>query len=186
MIRNGMFVSALAASAVLVASPVQASMNFGAISGIINQLRDNSSFSNNDFSFAINNGGRSQHLFTGVTGLRQFSDLAGFNSWANPNGSNWSGNSNGYNFTYSVLPSYFGNQSSGNSSSSSSGYTFTYTVLPTYFGHQTGQSADSQPVPAAMSQGAIPEPGTWAMMLLGFGLIGLAMRRHRPASQTLA
>ena len=26
---------------------------------------------------------------------------------------------------------------------------------------------------------AVPEPGTWAMMLLGFGGIGLAMRRRR-------
>lgn len=27
--------------------------------------------------------------------------------------------------------------------------------------------------------GAVPEPGTWAMMLLGFGAIGLAFRRSR-------
>ena len=26
---------------------------------------------------------------------------------------------------------------------------------------------------------AIPEPGTWALMLLGFGAMGLAMRRNR-------
>jgi len=26
----------------------------------------------------------------------------------------------------------------------------------------------------------LPEPGTWAMMLLGFGAIGLVMRRRRP------
>jgi hypothetical protein len=28
-------------------------------------------------------------------------------------------------------------------------------------------------------QGAIPEPGTWAMMLLGFGMVGVATRRRR-------
>jgi len=27
--------------------------------------------------------------------------------------------------------------------------------------------------------GAVPEPATWAMMLLGFGGIGAAMRRRR-------
>ena len=27
--------------------------------------------------------------------------------------------------------------------------------------------------------GAVPEPATWAMMLLGFGGIGMAMRRRR-------
>lgn len=31
----------------------------------------------------------------------------------------------------------------------------------------------------AVSAVAVPEPGTWAMMLLGFGGIGLAMRRRR-------
>ncbi len=29
--------------------------------------------------------------------------------------------------------------------------------------------------------GAVPEPGTWAMMLIGFGAIGLAMRRKNSA-----
>ena len=27
---------------------------------------------------------------------------------------------------------------------------------------------------------AVPEPGTWAMMLLGFGAVGFAVRRRRP------
>jgi hypothetical protein len=27
--------------------------------------------------------------------------------------------------------------------------------------------------------GAVPEPSTWAMMLLGFGAMGMAMRRRR-------
>jgi hypothetical protein len=31
----------------------------------------------------------------------------------------------------------------------------------------------------------VPEPGTWAMMLLGFGGIGMAMRRRRRSSIVL-
>jgi hypothetical protein len=30
--------------------------------------------------------------------------------------------------------------------------------------------------------GAVSEPGTWAMMLLGFGGMGVAMRRRRRTS----
>lgn len=32
-----------------------------------------------------------------------------------------------------------------------------------------------------LSVSNIPEPGTWAMMIAGFGLVGAAMRRRRPA-----
>lgn len=31
--------------------------------------------------------------------------------------------------------------------------------------------------------GAVPEPATWAMMLLGFGAIGVSIRRRRPAQE---
>ena len=34
--------------------------------------------------------------------------------------------------------------------------------------------------------GPIPEPGTWAMMLTGFGIVGFAMRRRSKATGTLA
>jgi hypothetical protein len=33
------------------------------------------------------------------------------------------------------------------------------------------------------ASGAVPEPATWAMMLLGFGLVGGAMRRRKSAAQ---
>jgi hypothetical protein len=33
---------------------------------------------------------------------------------------------------------------------------------------------------------AVPEPGTWAMMLLGFGAVGLTLRRRKPAQTAQA
>lgn len=38
---------------------------------------------------------------------------------------------------------------------------------------------------ALFSTGAVPEPATWAMMLLGFGGIGVAMRRSRRRGSAL-
>lgn len=40
-------------------------------------------------------------------------------------------------------------------------------------------SEDGTPAP---SVGGVPEPATWAMLLAGFGLIGFAARRRRPAT----
>lgn len=34
----------------------------------------------------------------------------------------------------------------------------------------------------SLSNGAVPEPSTWAMMLLGFGAVGFAMRRRKVAT----
>jgi PEP-CTERM motif len=45
-------------------------------------------------------------------------------------------------------------------------------VLATRFGDFRANSAGS------FTTGAVPEPGTWAMMLAGFGLVGLARRRN--------
>ena len=39
-------------------------------------------------------------------------------------------------------------------------------------------SAITGPIPGALAP-AVPEPATWAMMLLGFGAIGMAFRRSR-------
>ena len=36
------------------------------------------------------------------------------------------------------------------------------------------------------NNGAVPEPSTWAMMLMGFGAIGVALRRRRSTNLALA
>ena len=52
----------------------------------------------------------------------------------------------------------------------------------------SGQGSSGAQVFATGGVAAVPEPGTWALMLLGFGAIGAAMRRRRktPAMLQLA
>jgi hypothetical protein len=42
-----------------------------------------------------------------------------------------------------------------------------------------GPTADTLAISVAGAAAAVPEPATWAMMLLGFGGVGLQMRRQR-------
>jgi hypothetical protein len=44
--------------------------------------------------------------------------------------------------------------------------------------------ADFAPDAATFRGGTVPEPATWAMLITGFGLVGGAMRRRRPATAT--
>jgi PEP-CTERM motif len=51
---------------------------------------------------------------------------------------------------------------------------------------QNAQISDFAPQNANLAAAAVPEPGTWAMMLMGFGVIGASMRRRRrPIAQTI-
>lgn len=61
-----------------------------------------------------------------------------------------------------------------------SGTTYTFN-LSSYFPNTPGFSH----ITVFDSAGPVPEPATWAMMLLGFGGIGMAMRRRRKGGQLL-
>jgi hypothetical protein len=49
-------------------------------------------------------------------------------------------------------------------------------------GTQSGSFGGSLAFSAA---NAVPEPGTWAMMLLGFGAMGVSLRRRRKPNQIM-
>lgn len=53
-----------------------------------------------------------------------------------------------------------------------------YDATPGIFSF-TAQGNNLTSFSASAVSAAVPEPGTWAMMLLGFGAIGFAMRRRR-------
>jgi hypothetical protein len=71
--------------------------------------------------------------------------------------------------------------STGSGAAAPYSYTFTYTAFGSFFGYGTpanpapptflGQTPDYSILPVA-------EPGTWAMLIAGFGIVGLAMRRR--------
>ena len=57
-----------------------------------------------------------------------------------------------------------------------------YTVnLDTGLATFTGNTSNALFGITALDVGAVPEPATWAMMILGFGLVGGAMRRRKTA-----
>jgi hypothetical protein len=69
--------------------------------------------------------------------------------------------------------------------------TFTYRFTPTTSGELTLQfgspgTRDYGPLldNVLVTQAAIPEPATWAMLITGFGLVGFAARRRRPVKAT--
>jgi hypothetical protein len=60
----------------------------------------------------------------------------------------------------------------------------TYQVNLTYT--DANQGVHSLDVFAKLGTGAVPEPATWAMMMLGLGMVGGAMRRRRRMAVSLA
>lgn len=60
----------------------------------------------------------------------------------------------------------------------------TYQVNLTYT--DANQGVHSLDIFAKLGTGAVPEPATWAMMMLGLGMIGGAMRRRRRMAVSLA
>ncbi len=67
------------------------------------------------------------------------------------------------------------------------------TLLFAYSGFAQGQADESFGISnvvvtgnAPVTRGAVPEPATWGMMLIGFGAIGATMRRRKAYSGALA
>ena len=64
------------------------------------------------------------------------------------------------------------------------GGAFSLALNDTFFG--TPGTTNVSGTFALISESAVPEPATWAMMLMGFGAAGFAMRRRRSSLRPLA
>jgi hypothetical protein len=97
-----------------------------------------------------------------------------------------------YAFTHSALGSYF-EEGGEKSPYDGGGYKFTHSALDSYFGNDS-HSGSAEPasfmrmsVPedagfaSIQSMTVVPEPASWAMMIVGMGLAGAVMRWARRA-----
>ena len=122
--------------------------------------------------------------FTGLTGPTQFGSggLVNSSTFA---GTSFAINGSGFGDTVVFLPIGY---------TSGSGISSTATWLGQSFaslGITAGQYVyasqnDTVTINIGPVNGAVPEPSTWAMMLLGFGAVGMAVRRGRKRTLLLA
>ncbi len=207
MIRSACIAATLAASTLLSLQSASATTN-NRIELAVNRLHDDARFSGRDFSFAVNRNGSSQLMFKGIAGVRAFNNYGALNDWMQqgvPSQSVYNGG--GYKFTHSVLDSYFTSApqmapvtpaSTTPDMFNGGSYKFTHSVLDSYFdlpaeSQIVAESTLARPAsnerirPMMMQAGPIPEPATWALMIGGFAMAGLALRmRFRRAATPTA
>ena len=204
MIRTACIAATLAASTLLSVQSASATTN-NRIELVVNRLHDDARFSGRDFSFAINRKGSSQLMFKGIAGVRAFNNYGALNGWVQQGAPAQSVfNGGGYQFTHTVLDSYFSSApqlaapvapaSTTPDIFNGGTYKFTHSVLGSYFDLPAEspivaestlvKPASSERIrPMMMQAGPIPEPATWAMMIGGFAMAGLALRmRFRRAA----
>lgn len=209
MIRTACIAATLAVSTMLPQQSALAAVNINnRVETLVTSLRSNASFSGRNFSFAINRNGSSQLMFRGLAGVRAFNNYGVLNDWAKSTTPQDVFAGGGYQFTHSVLDSYFSSSSAPQLTPTpvapastapdmfnGGGYTFTHSVLGSYFDlpAETPIFANSTLATPAdesrirpmmmMISAPIPEPATWALMIGGFAMAGLALRmRFRRAA----
>ena len=138
MIRTACIAATIATSAIVSAQSANAAVNLNArIELLTNILYNDAQFSGRDFSFSVRNGGGSVLLFKGIAGVRGFDNYTALNEWVGGHaGSKGVFQGGSYQFTHSVLDSFFGSASAGSAAPSvfdGGPYKFTHSVLDSYF-----------------------------------------------------
>jgi hypothetical protein len=78
-----------------------------------------------------------------------------------------------------VLGAHFGNNTDSDVNNVTAFWLLDLGSIPTSTVTLSNGAGSSNAQIFATGAGAVPEPGTWAMMLVGFGGMGVAMRRRR-------
>ena len=129
------------------------------------------------------NGGSPQDLYSIQTGLNAIPGYQGTITSAGTNLNISNGNTINFGSAFTGLAFiglHFGNGEGGPSHSYPGGTTAFYEINATNINSFTTHFTDlSNAVLYPGTAPAVPEPATWAMMLLGFGGIGFSMRRRR-------
>ena len=173
-LRAGLIgVAAIALFASAPASAAQYLFNFSGTGFFGGTLNGSGTLTTNDVSFVNALNGYTAQTITGISGIFNGSAITGLSP----------GTFGANNLFYLTGPFFVdGNGLAFTTAAGVSANLFvtndtSYRVNTQGAGLLTGLvTASASPVAAA-----VPEPATWAMMLLGFLGIGLAMRRRRPA-----
>jgi len=86
---------------------------------------------------------------------------------------------------FTVLGAHFGNNIDTDANSVTAFWLLDLGNTPTNTIKLSNGAGSSNAQIFATGVSAVPEPNTWAMMLFGFGVIGVGMRRRRRTGQTL-
>jgi hypothetical protein len=162
--------AAIATMAGTPASAAQYLFNFSGTGFFGGTLTGNGTITTNDQSFVNQLNGYTAQTITGITGTFNGSQITGL---ANVTGSN--------NLFYLTGPFFVDGNGLGFSTASGVSANLFVTNDTSYRVNTMGAGLLTGLVTASATQvtAAVPEPATWAMMLLGFGAIGVSVRRKR-------
>jgi hypothetical protein len=127
-------------------------------------------------------GGESMAGYLGLSGPLNFG-TGGYVPSSSSTGDAFSLNGSGFGPTYVFVPDGYVSGTALSGTTTWSGTTLALLGLAPGQYTFSGPRLDQVIINIA---GGVPEPGTWAMMLVGFGAIGFAMRRKRDADAAVA
>ncbi|WP_240047704.1 PEPxxWA-CTERM sorting domain-containing protein [Sphingomonas panacisoli] len=169
MMKNRMLAAAVAVGAMAVALPAHAGnyiINFTTNQPLIGGIQTGSATITTSDALTMSSQNRLGYVITGISGMLNMSAITGL--------SGFQGSDNYFYTTDSFVDgSGLGFTTAGGTSAS------LYFASAAQKYQLTSVSPFTTGYVAATATPAVPEPATWAMMLIGFGAVGGALRRRK-------